>query len=146
MQKANDYKRRPCRICRRWFTPNPRLKDRQKTCGNTKCKREWHKKKCSEWNKENPDYFKANYLQKKLNAASPTESPSNIFPVKSRFKSGLPLLFVQEVIDIQHLVIIEYLAQLLFKRFQEVLREQDAENAKETRQQLPARISRCDRL
>ena len=145
MHKANDYKRRPCRICRRWFTPNPRLKDRQKTCGNTKCKREWHKKKCAEWNKKNPDYFKTNYLQDKLNAASPSETSSKILPVKGRFKSGLPLLFVQEVIDIQHLIIIEYLAQLLFKRFQDVLRGQHTVNTEKIRQQLPKRISRCDR-
>ena len=144
MHKANDYKRRPCRICRRWFAPNPRLKDRQKTCGNTKCKREWHKKKCAEWNKKNPDYFKTNYLQDKLNAASPSETSSKILPVKSRLKSGLPLLFVQEVIDIQHLIIIEYLAQLLFSRFQEVIRGQATVNTGETRRQLPMGISRCD--
>jgi hypothetical protein len=66
-------------------------------------------------------------------------------PVKSRFTSGLPILFVQEVIDIQHLIIIEYLAQLLFKRFQEVLRCQAVVNTEEIREQLPAGISRCDR-
>jgi hypothetical protein len=145
MYKANDYKRRPCRICRRWFTPNPRLKGRQKTCGNAKCKREWHKKKCAEWNKKNPDYFKTNYLQGKLNTASTSKTSSQILPVKGRFKSGLPLLLVQEVIDIQHLIIIEYLAQLLFKRFKDVLRGQAVVNTEEIRQQLPAGISRCDR-
>ncbi len=145
MNKANDHKKRPCRICRRWFTPNPKLKDRQKTCGDAKCQREWHRKKCEEWNKRNTDYFKANYLQKKLNAASPSETTSKVLPVKSRFKSGLPLLFVQEVIDIQHLIIIEYLAQLLFKRFQEVLKSQAAVNTAQISQQLSDRISRCDR-
>ncbi len=146
MCKANDYKRRPCRICRRWFTPNPRLKDRQKTCGDAKCKREWHKKKCAEWNKNNPDYFRTNYLQEKLIAASPSENSSKkILPIKSRLKSGLPLLFVQEVIDIQHLIIIEYLAQLLYGRFQDVFRGQATVNTGKTRQQLPSRISRCDR-
>ncbi len=145
MHKVNDCKRRPCRICRRWFAPNPRLKDRQKTCGAAQCKREWHRKKCSEWNKKNTDYFRTNYLQNKLNAASPSETTSKILPVKGRFKSGLPLPFVQEVIDIQHLIIIEYLAQLLFRRFQEVLRGQAVVNTKEIRQQLPRGISRCDR-
>jgi hypothetical protein len=145
MYKAMDYKRRPCRICRRWFTPNPRLKDRQKTCGDTQCKREWHRKKCAEWNKKNTDYFRTNYLQKKLNDASPSETPSKILPVKSRLKSGLPLSFVQEVIDIQHLIIIEYLAQLLLRRFQEVLRSQVFVNTRQIRQQPPEGISRCDR-
>ena len=145
MYKANDYKKRPCRICRHWFTPNPRLKDRQKTCGDALCKREWHRKKCAEWNKKNTDYFRTNYLQKKLNAASPSETSSKILPVKGRFKSGLPLLFVQEVIDIQHLIIIEYLAQLLYGRFQEVFRRQATVNTVEIIQQLPMGISRCDR-
>ena len=145
MYKANDYKRRPCRICRRWFTPNPRLKDRQKTCGDGTCKRQWHRKRCAEWNKKNTDYFRTNYLQKKLDAASPSETSSKILPVKSRLKSGLPLPFVQEVIDIQHLIIIEYLAQLLFKRFQEVLRGQVVVNTRQIRGQLPVGISRCDR-
>jgi hypothetical protein len=111
MQKDLGWKKRPCRICGRWFAPNPRLKDRQKTCADPHCKREWHRKKCAHWNKSNPDYFKSNYLQKKLEA-----TPG----CKSRFKSGLPLLFVQEVIGIQHLVILEYLAQHLLWRFQEV--------------------------
>ncbi len=146
MYKTTICKKRPCRICRRWFLPNPRLKDRQKTCGNIKCKREWHRKKCSEWNKKNTDYFKTNYLHKKLDAASPSEKASKILPVKSRLKSGLPLNYVQEVIDIQHLVIIEYLAQLLFRRFQEVLRGQVVVNTGQV-SQLPSMVfSRCDRL
>lgn len=145
MDKANEHKKRPCRICRCWFKPNPRLKDRQKTCGDAKCQREWHRKKCEEWNKRNTDYFKANYLQKKLNAFSPSDTKSKALPVKNRFRSGLPLLFVQEVINIQHLIIIEYLAQLLFKRFQEVIRAQSIVNKGGVEQQLPGGISRGDR-
>ena len=145
MYKAMICKRRPCRICRCWFAPNPRLKDRQKTCGDAQCKREWHRKKCSEWNKKNTDYFKTNYLQSKLDAACPSGKASKILPVKSRLKSGLPLSFVQEVIEVQHLIIIEYLAQLLFTRFQEVLRSQLLVNTRQIRQQSPLEISRCDR-
>ena len=146
MYKTTICKKRPCRICRRWFLPNPRLKDRQKTCGNTKCKKEWHRKRCSEWNKKNTDYFKTNYLQKKLDAASPSEKASKILPVKSRLKSGLPLHYVQEVIGIQHLVIIEYLAQLLLRRFQEVLRGQVVVNTGQVSQLPDIVFSRCDRL
>ena len=96
MYKATICKKRPCRICRRWFTPNPRLKDRQKTCGDAQCKRQWHRKKCSEWNKKDTGYFRTNYLHKKLHVASPSEKASKILPVKSRLKSGLALPFVQE--------------------------------------------------
>jgi len=104
MRKALSRKR-PCRICRRWFTPHPRLKDRQKTCGNSHCQKQWHRKICRKWNRANADYFKSNYLQKKLDVATQcgkssiipqTESNFYVLP-KSRVKSGLPLKYVQEV-------------------------------------------------
>jgi hypothetical protein len=136
MQKDLGWKKRPCRICGRWFAPNPRLKDRQKTCADPHCRREWHRKKCAHWNKSNPDYFKSNYLQKKLDAA--------LVP-KSRFRSGLPQLFVQEVIGIQHLVIIEYFGQLLKKRFQEVFRGKAIVITRQTGQLPLVRFSRGDR-
>ena len=132
MQKAPSYRKRPCRVCRRWFMPNAKLKDRQMTCGGDQCKRERHRRKGGEWNSNNPDYFRANYLQKKFDAGDQSnqdlktcqsKSTPSVLP-KSRLKSGLPLRYVQEVIGIQHLIITEYLAQLLLKRFQEALRGQ----------------------
>ena len=83
-------KKRPCGICRRWFTPHPRLKDRQQTCGDPVCKKEWHRKKCAEWNKRNGDYFKANYLQKKLDSQSTTTQ------VNSRLKNRYIIFFEGE--------------------------------------------------
>ena len=146
MPRAVVCKKRPCRICRRWFTPNPRLKDRQKTCGDASCKREWHRKKCSGWNKKNSDYYRTNYLQKKLEEATGSKKTSKILPVKSRLKSGLPHSFVQEVIGIQHLIIIEYLGQLLFGRFQEVMRGQVVVNTRKVSQLPPVMFLRSDRL
>jgi hypothetical protein len=113
---------RPCRICRRWFTPNPRLGDRQKTCADPYCKKEWHRKKCAQWNRKNTEYFRANYLQKKLDALSERKGVAGVCPVRSRSPSGLPQRKVQEVIGLKAFVIIEYLAQLLLRRFQEVIR------------------------
>ena len=124
MGTGGECRKRPCRICRRWFIPNPRLKDRQKTCGDPECQRRWHKKKCAEWNKRNPDYFRTNYLQKKIIAATETLHQTPSLKLNNRLKSGLPLSYVQEVISIQHIIIIEYYGQLLFRRFQEVLRAQ----------------------
>ena len=131
-------KKRPCSVCRRWFMPHPRLKERQKTCGDSACKKEWHRRKCTEWNRANSDYFKANYLQKKLDSQATT-------PVKSRLKTGLPLEHVQEVIGIKHIVIIEYLAQLLVQRFQDVIWRQVPVNTRQVGR-LPREVFlRCDR-
>ena len=144
MKGALMFKKRPCRICRRWFMPNAKLKDRQKTCGAPQCQREWHRKKCEEWNRNNLDYFRANYLQKKLTAASQPARASKTTQPGSRFQSStghhlkvrLPLDVVQEVISIQQVVIIEYFGQLLFRRFQEVLKGQVVVNTREV-SQLP---------
>ena len=148
MSRGSRCKKRPCRICRRWFLPNARLKDRQMTCGDPECKREWHRKKCREWNRANRDYFRATYLQKKLEAAqcdNAAKAPSRA-PPGGLSKSGLPLGFVQEVIGVQHVLIIEYLAQLLMRRFQEVLRGQLVVTTGKIKQLPRTGFSRGDRL
>jgi hypothetical protein len=84
-------------------------------------------------------YFKANYLQKKLVSETPT------IQAKSRVKTGLPQQHVQEVISFQHPVIIEYLAQLLAQRLQEMIRRQAIVNI-EQMGRLPHEVfARCDR-
>ena len=134
--------------------PNAKLKDRQKTCGVPHCQREWHRKKCEEWNRNNLDYFRANYLQKKLTAVSPpaktsqTTQPGNRVQMSPRhhLKVRLPLDVVQEVISVQQVVIIEYFGQLLFRRFQEVLRGQVIVNTGEVSRLPPVAILRGDGL
>jgi len=130
-------KKRPCCICRRWFTPHPRLKDRQRTCGDPGCKNERHRQKCAQWNNRHADYFKANYLQKKLDSKS---------QVKTRLNTGLPKDFVQEVIGVQHLVIMEYLAQLILLRFQDVINAQLTGKTNQTERLPRKKCSRRDRL
>ena len=112
-------RKRPCRICRRWFLPNPRLKDRQMTCGQIACQGEWHRRKCAEWNRKNSEYFKADYLQEKIDAATeargdPQVSRCNV--PASRMHTGMPLEYVKELIGVQHVIIHEYLSQLLNRR------------------------------
>jgi hypothetical protein len=128
--------------------PKAKLKDRQMTCGDMECQRQWHRKKCGEWNRKNVDYFRTNYLHKKMAAATGSgEAPKPSEPVgkrkgqvRSRLRSGLPLAYVQEVIGIQDLVIIEYLAQQLVLRFQEVIKAQVPVNTEQMRR-LPGRDS-----
>jgi len=140
-------RKRPCRICRRWFLPNPRLKSRQRTCGDARCQTEWHRRKCAEWNRKNPDYFRANYLQKKLEVAGQGAGASKTLTaksspdraLKSRIKTGLPLEYVQEVIGIQQLIIIEYLAQQLHRHFANTMTASLCANAPPT-SQLPAMV------
>lgn len=105
-------RKRPCRICRKWFLPNPRLKQRQMTCGKAECKRHWHKKQCARWNRDNRDYFRSNYLQNKLDRAASAE------PRGCRDRVNIRALLdpIQELIGMQQTIIMEYMIQLLIKR------------------------------
>jgi len=99
------------------------------TCGQAECQREWHNKKCAEWNRKNADYFKTNYLQKKIDAATQCRGdPEASMPAKhldkvpvSRMNTGMPLEYVKEVIGVPLVIIHEYLAQLLDRRWHQTI-------------------------
>jgi hypothetical protein len=152
MKGAMSCRKRPCRVCRRWFMPNAKVKGRQMTCGDKACQREWHRRTCRAWNKNNAAYFRANYLQKKLNAASESVKTSTATRAKrdAALSTGrphnplLPLDVVQEVISVQQFVIIEYFGQLLIRRFQEALRRKLIVNTSKVSQLLPLALLRGD--
>lgn len=153
MRKKPRRKKCPCRICKKWFLPNPRLGDRQQTCGASECQRQWHARKCAEWNRKNRAYFQEIYLRRRLEslAADPAEPlpppcpPSAPAPpLQAVAPLDYPRRVVQEVIGAQQLVIIEYLIRLLARGVQEVMRVQLPETqGKSRRLPLPA-VSRGD--
>lgn len=118
MPRARTRKR-PCRICRRWFLPDPRQIGRQKTCGRAECKKEHHHRQCRQWNRKNPDYFKANYLSAKLARTKdpPAAAKKRCVDVPpSRIKLRLQTDVVAEVTGAQHLVILEYIIEQIMQR------------------------------
>jgi hypothetical protein len=58
--------KRPCSVCGKWFRPDARQGDRQKTCGCKECKSEWHRRACARWHKKNPGYDKDTRLVRRL--------------------------------------------------------------------------------
>lgn len=153
MGQKRFSRKRPCRICGKWFVPNPRLGDRQKTCGDPECKRQWHAKKCAEWNRKHRSLFQESYLKKRMQIAVPSEPPSSpvpppvpIPPVQHVPPLDYPRRVVQEMIGVQQLVIIEYIVRLLKRDVQEVIRSQAADIQREYQQQPPKAISRGDSL
>jgi hypothetical protein len=155
MGKKRHSRKRPCRICGKWLAPHPRLGERQKTCGASECQRQWHAKKCAEWNRKNRVTFQENYLKDKLESLSsvPSEPPPSpapplmpITPVQHAPPLDYPRRVVQEVMGVQLLVIVEYIVRLLKRDVQEVIRSQVADIQSEFRQLLPKAISRGDSL
>lgn len=147
MAQKTRSRKRPCRICGKWFMPNPRVGDRQKTCGSDTCKRQWHTAKCAEWNKQNRAYFKEIYLKSRLDAATTDtaeSSPASPRPARGPSPLQIPQEVVQEVMGAQQLVIIEYIVRLLLRGVQEAISTHRLEITKEFRQQLAASSSRDD--
>ena len=59
-------RKRPCRICRKWFTPNPRAAGRQHVCSERHCQSERHRRACEAWRGRNPDYDREDRLRRRL--------------------------------------------------------------------------------
>mgnify|MGYP006957731498 FL=1 len=153
MEERRKHKKRPCRVCRKWFTPNLRLGDRQQTCGVVECQRKWHARKCAEWNWKNRAYFREIYLRGRLESfgsdppaksSSPGSSCRIKDPPRRSSPLDLPQEVIQEVIEVKPFIIIEYIVRLLMRGVQEVIHTQLVEKQKEIRRLLLSSISRGD--
>lgn len=155
MGQKRRPRKRPCRICGKWFVANPRLGERQKTCGATECQQRWHARKCAAWNQKNRSYFKEIYISRRLesfgDSSCPTPSPSPASRTRGSSpppRRASPLHFpqevVQEVIGVKQLVIIEYIVRLLMRSVQEVINSQHVDIHQGLRRLQGSSISRGD--
>jgi hypothetical protein len=62
-------RKRPCRICHRWFRPHPRAGDRQRTCSAMPCQSERRRRAVAAWRRRHPDYDRDDRLRRRLQAA-----------------------------------------------------------------------------
>jgi len=153
MKEKRKHKKRPCRVCGKWYPPNPRLGDRQQTCGAVECQRKWHARKCAEWNRKNRAYFKEIYLRGRLESfgsVPPAQSPSSCpscrinDPPRRSSPLDLPQEVIKEVIEVKQLIIIEYIVRLLRRGVQEVIKAQLIELQRESMRLLLSSVSRDD--
>jgi hypothetical protein len=92
-------RKRPCRICRRWFQPHPRAGDRQRVCGDEPCQRERNRRACATWRSENAEAEKEDRLRQRLR--EPTEAGPRAA------MAGLRLQVVRDAVGPEMAVIIE---------------------------------------
>ena len=55
---ASEAARRPCRFCRRWFAPDPRMGSRQFACGADGCQGQRKAASQAAWLGRHPGYFR----------------------------------------------------------------------------------------
>ena len=76
-------KPRPCRVCRRWFRPSPRVGDRQHVCGSPACQRELHRRNCADWHRRNPGLEKETRFEERLVEADPAKQQRLADPLEA---------------------------------------------------------------
>ena len=120
----NSRGKRPCSICRKWFTPDVRQKGRQKTCSPA-CQNELHRRQCEKWNRKNKAVCKNNYLAMKLEEAEEQQTSGNL-PSLSYQKHKEPVLPMEVIITeygIKPAIIIQYLVTQVISHNSEKIRE-----------------------
>jgi len=106
----NSRGKRPCSICRKWFTPDVRQKGRQKTCGPV-CQKELHRRQCGKLNRKNKAVYRNNYLGKKLEDAvnQQTSGASSVISSQRQTEPVLPMEVIVTEYGIKPAIIIQYL-------------------------------------
>jgi hypothetical protein len=66
-------RKKPCRICRRWFQPDARVGERQRACGMPECQTARRQKTQADWRKRNLDYAIAWRLDQRTAQTPPPE-------------------------------------------------------------------------
>ena len=57
-----DARKKPCRICRRWFRPDKRVGNRQRACGKPDCQKARRQQTQASWRARNPGYATAHRI------------------------------------------------------------------------------------
>ena len=71
-------RKRPCRICRRWFYPDPRAGDRQRTCSTPHCQTARRQKTQANWRANNPGYAAAHRIDQRLPQPNSDPDPPRV--------------------------------------------------------------------
>ena len=104
-------RRRPCRICRKWFQADPRVGSRQRACSSAACQRERHRRACVDWHRRNPGYDCESRLQRRLRR-DPPPRPA-LLPLLASPMRQLDWGVVRDAVGLEVAVVIEESAKVL---------------------------------
>ena len=105
-------RKRPCRVCRRWFQPEARVGDRQRVCSAAECQRERHRRACADWRARNPDERREEQLRRRLRGEDEESSPGARGGAHAA-QPGLRLDVVRDAVALEVFVIVDELLRLL---------------------------------
>lgn len=120
-------KKRPCCICRRWFLPDVRVGERQRTCGVASCQRAQHERAYRAWREANRDYDRGRRWQDTLGAAK--KEPASAPPARNAPApvAGVPWDVVQNEMRVEGRVILAGVVRVIGLFVQNEIRRQVTE-------------------
>ncbi len=68
-------KTRPCKVCRKWFLPDPHVGNLQKVCQRPGCQRERHRLNCREWHEQEEGAEREERLVKRIRKDGESGTP-----------------------------------------------------------------------
>ena len=123
-------RKRPCRICRRWFIPHPRTGARQHVCSRADCQRERHRRACQRWRHREAPAERAHRLRQRLQEAAESAPAAGPGP-------RLPWDVVRDAVGPEVTVILEEISRLLADVVRDAVQWQVGAPARESRQVPP---------
>lgn len=97
-------KKRPCRICHKWFAASAREGDRQRVCKEPACQSERHRRNCEEWRRRNPGWERAERLRDRIRVE---DTPAAQEKAKSSPLSGFQWGRVRDAVGVDVAVVVE---------------------------------------
>lgn len=110
-KSSRACKKRPCSTCRKWFTPDPRIAGRQRTCGPA-CGKALGQKRQLDWRKRNPDYEADRELRRKIDRAETGGGSIEVRPSDSPL-ARIPWRTVQTAIGVKQAVVLAFALRVL---------------------------------
>ena len=135
--------KKPCSVCRRRFAPDARVGDRQRTCGDPECRREQKRRTQAQWSERNPSYWSERRLRDQAARLQDSENEAGLAGPPPGL-AGLPADWAQDAIGPEGLVIIVFLARLLYRAMQDAMKRQRVEITREIRKYQSQGRSRRD--
>lgn len=111
-------RKRPCRVCGKWFMPSARVGSRQRVCSSAECQRERHRRDCAAWRARHPDYAREGRLRDRLTgpARDETRSPAGMGEVDWSA--------ARDLVGLEVVVIMQLMLEVLERRSRDLVRRQ----------------------
>lgn len=100
-------RKRPCRICHRWFQPHPRAGDRQKVCSRPECQKERRRRSVAGLRKKDPGGERADRLRRRLRTDGAQETSGPL--------AGLDRKVLRNAVGLEVAVAIEESAEVVYR-------------------------------